>query len=358
MAARLFQSPAWRAFHNEEQVQHSVLGRDGLGPEIKGCIKIMNTKPKLKIQPAQPITIELATELVTAIVADYFNRRFNAEIPIQDEHQILANSLQEQIVREHLATGTKPLDRQANGALARNIKRSAKKPSKCPNNPKPRAERLTNAYVGNPADFETTPASISVQVQNTIHQVLSMSSVDRVKRYSGPLRLHAYNHKTYKWFATLCKRVSGTPIRRFFPDLQGAVTWLEVVRDRWLTANLKSNLPLGGVSRHGFQMPWQSQTTGSGDVRHKHAPKMPAGTQNNPRKSPWTAERRAELSARLRDKQAYHSVPQLKQKKRTRPCATKAQILAGVYIPMPGNNVATALNAGSTAAVVSTPETE
>jgi len=217
--------------------------------------KIMNTKPKLKIQPAQPITIELETEIVTAIVADYFNRRFNAEIPIRDEDQILANSLQEQIVREHLAARTKRQRDDTNRPLTRNIKQGAKKPSKCPNNPKPRAERLTNAYVGNPADFETTAASISAQLQNTIHQVLSMRSVDRAKRYSGALRLHAFSHEKYKWYATICKKVTGTPIRRFFADLKGAVTWLEVVRDRWLVGNLKHNLPLGGVSRNEFQMP-------------------------------------------------------------------------------------------------------
>ena len=318
--------------------------------------KIMNTKPKLKIQPAQPITIELETEIVTAIVADYFNRRFHAEIPIRDEDQILANSLQEQIVREHLAGPTKRQGDNANQPLTRSIKQGAKKPSKCPNNPKPRAERLTNAYVGNPADFETTAASISAQLQNTIHQVLSMRSVDRAKRYSGALRLHAFSHEKYKWYATICKKVTGTPIRRFFADLKGAVTWLEVVRDRWLAGNLKNNLPLGGVSRSEFQMPWQSPKIGAGQGRQKHVIKMAAGTQNTPRKSPWTAERRAKLSATLRDKKAYHSVQPLK--KRTRPCATKAQILAGVYIPMPGNNVATALNAGSTAAVVSTPEPE
>jgi hypothetical protein len=316
----------------------------------------MNTKPKLKIQPAQPITIKLATEIVTAIVADYFNRRFNAEIPIQDEHQILANSLQEQIVREHLAAPTKRQGDHANQPLTRNIKQGAKKPGKSRNNPKPRAERLTNAYVGNPADFETTPASISAQLQNTVRQVLSMSSVDRAKRYSGALRLHTYSHETYKWSATMGKKVAGTPIRRFFADLKGAVTWLEVVRDRWLAGNLKSNLPLGGVSRNEFQMPWQSLKIGAGQGRQEHVIKMAAGTQNNPRQSPWTAERRAKLSATLRGKKAYHSVQPLK--KRTRPCATKAQILAGVYIPMPGNNVATALNAGSTAAVVSTPEPE
>jgi hypothetical protein len=170
------------------------------------------------------------------------------------------------------------------------------------------------------------------------------------------LRLHAFSHEKYKWYATICKKVTGTPIRRFFADLPEAVTWLEVVRDRWLAGSLKSNLPLGGASRNEFRMAWQGQTNGSGDGRQKPAPAIPAGMQNNPRQSPWTAERRAKLSATLRDKKAYHSVQPLK--KRTRPCATKAQILAGVYIPMPGNNVATALNAGSTAAVVSPPESE
>jgi len=315
----------------------------------------MNTEPKLKIKPAQSITIELPTEIVAAIVADFFNRRFNAQIPVQDNDQILSDILQKQIVREHLATGTEPLDRQTNGTLPRNTKRIAKKSGKCPNNPKPRAERLTNAYIGNPAEFESTPAPISTQTQKTIHQVLLMSAVDRAKRYNNGLRLRPYNHEVFKWYATMCKRVAGTPIRRFFPDLKAAITWLEVVRDRSLAGNLKNNLPLGGVSRNEFRMAWQGQTTASRDVRQKPAPKIPAVAQNSPRKSAWTAESRAKLAATLQDKKAFHSVKPLKQKERTRACATTAQILAGVYVPMPGNNLGTAINTGSTAAVSSTP---
>jgi len=299
----------------------------------------MNKKPKFQIKPSQPITIELATETVAAIVADYFNRQFNAQIPIEDKDQILPRSLQKQIVRKHLAARTK-----------------SKKTSKCPNNPKPRAERLTQAFIGNPADFETTPASISVEIENTINRVLAMSSVDRAKRYNGPLRLHAYSHETYKWFATMGKKVAGHPIRRFFADLNGAVTWLEVAGDRWLAGKLQNNLPMGGVSRGEFRMPWQSHTTRSGDGRQNHAPKVPARKQNSPRKSPWTADRRAKLADTLKDKKAYHSVQPLQQKQRVRSCATTAQILGAVYLPMPGNNLATAINDGSTAAVALTPE--
>jgi hypothetical protein len=187
--------------------------------------------------------------------------------------------------------------------------------------------------------------------------VLSATELERAKRYGGGLRLRAYNHDVFKWLATVRKCVSEIPVRRYFPDLKTAVTWLELVRERWQTNKLKGNIPQGGVRRDSFRMPWE----GKDSTPEHHAP-APAGSDASkakPRSKHWTAEQRAKLSGTLQDKKAFHSVKPVHQKEKIRPRANTEQILAGVYIPrpMPGNNLATAAANGSTAAVTESSST-
>jgi hypothetical protein len=232
------------------------------------------------------------------------------------------------------------------------LKPNSKAAPKSRNNPKPRAQRLTNAYVGIRADFDLSPAPITPELQRTIDHVLGMTDLERSQRYSGSLHLHAYTHEIYKFYATLRKSVVGFPIRRYFPDQKGAVTWLETVRERWQAGTIRHKIPLGGVSREEFRMVWQNETCGAGSG---HFTATSAGRKGSRRSKGCRAEQHAEAAAKKRAKGAYHSVDPLKQKACVKGRADTAQILAGAYVPMPGNNVDTAAANGSTAATTKAP---
>jgi hypothetical protein len=310
--------------------------------------KSMNTEPQIKTDVEPSITIQLPERVVIAIVADYIRQRFTSIAPANGEAKTLPNGVAEQIVREHLVACARRLGDEAEKPTGNNGKPDAKHPAKSRKNPKPRADRLTHTYAGNRADFESTPAPVSAQLQSTIERVLVMTDIERANHYHGALRLHRYSHEVYQWFATLRKSATGTPVRRYFTNMRGAVTWLETVRERWHANKLQHNIPQGGVSRDTFQMSWENEHSGLG--------RGPTAEQTNPRSRPWTADRRAQFAAKMQAKQAYHSIDPSKQKAQVRPPATAEQILAGVYLPpMPGNNLDTAAKNGSTAAIAVTP---
>lgn len=185
-----------------------------------------------------------------------------------------------------------------------------------------------------------------------------MPQADRTLRYQKQLHLTPYSHGLYKWCATMARSVVGSPIRRYFTDLRGAVTWLETIRERWQANTLQGNVPLGGVHRDSFRMTWQSRDGRSRKTRHLSSETASTTFRSTTGSNAWTPKRRAHQSATLRRKRAFHSVNQLQQQKLPRGRATTSQILAGAYIPaapMPGNNIDTAAASGSTSAIAETP---
>ncbi len=302
---------------------------------MKTTSKTINTKTKIKPESAQS-TIEATTNAVLAILTDFFNRQFNR--------------LAKQIVLENFAAYAKPSPGgSGNQLMRRPVPNGA---TKALRNPRPRNSRLTGKYFGNPDEFERSPTPLMSQLQSTIRQVLALTDAERIQLYNGDLRLHSYTHDTYKWYATAGRRVTGTtPIRRFFADLEGAVTWIETVRERSVNNNLKGNIPLGGAKRGEFAMGWQSRDACAAlRLRHDLPDKSNTPKPIRPANA-WTAERRAKLAATQKAKRAFHSVDPRRQQER----ASTADVLAGAYNPpMPGNNLATAVESGSTAALAET----
>jgi hypothetical protein len=207
-------------------------------------------------------------------------------------------------------------------------------------NPRPSASRLTSTYLGHPADFDTKTPTIGTEVQARIDRILAMTDEERSGHYTGALRLHRYTHEVYRWFATLRTTILGYPVRRYFTNYKDSVVWLELVRERWQQNIILHNIPLGGVSRDSFRMPWQAQS----DERGKATVLVPA-------KNGWSAERRARLSAAKEARNAHHSVDPSKQKQGLKPRATTSQVLGVNMLPMPGNKIKDAFLNGSTAAV-------
>ena len=319
----------------------------------------MNTKTQTKIDQKESITIKLPKTVVMAIVEDYLHKRFDPTRPINNATMTLPNAVAEQIVRAHVAADAKQLIDGASAAPTGDATPRVKMGRKSRNNPKPRNERLTGTFAGRPNDFESAPAVINAPLQNTIDEVLSATDLERAKRYTNGLCLHVYNHEVFKWLATIRKCVIGSPVRRYFGDLKAAVTWLELVRERWQTNKLRGNIPQGGVRRDAFRMGWESKDSGTTQGRCEPDPEKSNTPKAKPCSTPWTAERRAKLLADQQDKKAFHSVKPVHQKEKIRPRANTEQILAGVYIPrpMPGNNLATAAANGSTAAVTESSST-
>lgn len=288
----------------------------------------MKKTSHLRITVENPVTIELSGTITAAIVADFVKRSAKSPFAIENDELKLSTDVAGHIVQKHLAAcfehaTISPLE--------------AKRKTRSRNNPKPRAERLTDAFAGNRTDFEITSVPITPQLQQVIEKVLAMPECERIKHYSGALRLRSYHHEIYRWFGTITKSVLGRPIRRFFRDLPSAVTWLEAVRERWENNKLMYNVPQGGVSRLEFRMPWESQ-----GVRRWNE-KVAAASRNG-----WTAESRAKFAATTKTKNGFHSVAQ-KKEQNARRCVTAAEILGAAY-PMPGNNISTALRDGNTSA--------
>ena len=199
-----------------------------------------------------------------------------------------------------------------------------RQPRRSRNNPKPRAERLTGTYHGKPEDFEKASPVVTPKLARIITQVLAMTDDKRAKRYSGDLRLYKYSHKTYRWFATLGKRVTGVPIRRFFSDRRSAITWLELVRDRRQRNNLRGNIPMVGVSRDGFSMSWEAArpqpSPGDERLRTFAAPDEGQPIRPNGEGSSASAAGTWNLGSR-------RSGASSRRDERVRSCATSNQIL-------------------------------
>ena len=298
----------------------------------------MNMNKNNKTKPTDT-TIRETKKIVVAIVSDILKRRFDdlAKEFVLKNFPEYADSLS--------VAKARPVTRQ------RNLRRKAPTGRK----QRPRNERLTDRYHGVPEDFERAPVACSAEVQSTVRRVLALAAIDRDKHYVGDLRLSRYSHHHYQWYGTVGKHLLGHPIRRFFATLEEAVTWLETVRERAEGSNLNGNVPLGGVRRSEFSMSWQGKKNPGGSNVCQSLSSSSSAPTPIPPSNGWTAERRAKMAAKQKAKRAYHSVDSAKQK-RMRQRATTAEILAGAFLPdvpcngMPGNNVGTALESGSTAA--------
>lgn len=294
-------------------------------------------KSRIKINPQHTVTIELSSHAVAEIAGYVLAQNPELVERNRDKEGCIPGEVIDRIVREHVMAHVTQLSCQATEPSDAHAHISTQ--SKSHINPRPRNDRVTNAYVGNRADFEAVPIPISTALATKINEVLALPEPEREKRYAGALHLHSYNHELYRWFATITKTVIGRPIRRYFVDLPGAVTWLESVRDRWERKTLLYNIPLGGVSRLEFRMPWETQ-----------ADRPTRADRARAKLSAKRAESNAKVADTNRVKKGFHSVDPRRQSHQVRARATTTQVLAGAFIPMPGNNVGTAATAGGTAA--------
>jgi hypothetical protein len=301
----------------------------------------MNTKqqPIIRIDVRQPLTIELTVDVITTLVTHHISQGFAPDLQATAAQAAVSSETAAQIARDHICAYAKRLLQEtAECGVASSVPK-AKPHGRSRNNPKPRNDRVTSTYIGNRADFERTPVPKSLELERRIGAILALTEMDRVKLYSRALRLHRYEHELYRWYVTVTKTVIGRPVRRYFTDLEGAVTWAETVRERWQAKTLEHNIPLGGVSRDEFRMGWESQGDGCGRAR--------SVKQTRTR---WTAERKARLAAKNQAKRAFHSVHPLHGSETVRKRASSAEILSGAFVPMVGNNVVTAATNGGTAA--------
>jgi hypothetical protein len=248
-----------------------------------------------------------------------------------------------QTIAEEIAqSDCSTITRNGEAQLVLDSKDNAKKPRKhSPNNPLPRAQRLRPTYLGNPADFERTAATITPELKRSIKQVVTLPLSHVVKLYRNGLQLRRHNHSTYKFCATMHAKVVGSPARRFFRNLREAVTWLELIRVRRQAGILRHNIPRGGVRRDQFQMPWEKKKELATTPPAELEPKQP-------QVKGWPTERHAKHAAAAKSKRAYRSVNPFLKGGAVRPKATTEQILGAPA--MPGNNLTTASLTGSTAA--------
>ena len=292
-------------------------------------IKQTNTKPTES-------DVKQTTEIVAAIVSDFIQQQLSQHVT-----DFVLKNYPSYAMRHRGASSESAKEQEI---LTRENKRNRKQ--------RPRGERLTSRYHGSPDDFEIAPTRVGDDVQSEVKRILAMTETKRSNHYSQDLRLNSYTHEQYRWFATLRKNVVGTPIRRFFKTLEEAVTWLEIVRERLKNQTLRRNIPLGGANRKQFHMSWETK----GEAKLPKLSQEPTSTSFGPKQvqssNGWTAERRADQAATLKAQRAFRSVDPNKQQACVRPRASTAQILAGAYVPpMPGNNICTATENGSTAAV-------
>jgi hypothetical protein len=301
----------------------------------------MNTKkqPTIRIDVHQPLAIELTVDIVTTLVTHHISQGLAPDLQATAAEAAVSSETAARIARDQICAYAKRLLQETAERGGVSSVPKAKPPGRSRNNPKPRNDRVTSTYVGNRADFERTPVPRSPELERRIGAILALSEMDRVKLYSRAIRLHRYEHELYGWYVTVTKTVIGRPVRRYFSDLEGAVTWAETVRERWQAKTLEHNIPLGGVSRDEFRMGWESQGDGCGRA-----------TRIKQQSTHWTAERKARLAAQSQAKRAFHSVHPLHGSEIVRKRATTAEILSGTYVPMVGNNVITAATNGGTAA--------